>query len=106
MLCPKSAQLGVNAMSDRTMLLFGRSTYSVPKLTKRAFQVALAVALTALASLIILALNDVLTTHSGWRQGFDLWLAFIRRSDILGTIVLTAVISIASVYRAPEPGRK
>jgi hypothetical protein len=30
----------------------------------------------------------------------------LRRSDILGTIVLTAVISIASVYRAPEPGRK
>ena len=93
-------------MSDRTMLLLGKSTYSVPRLTKRAFQVLVAVALTALAALIILSLNDVLTTHSGWRQGFDLWLAFIRRSDILGTIVLTAVITVASVYRAPDGAKK
>jgi len=93
-------------MSDRTMLLFGRSTYSVPKLTKRAFQVLVAVALTAFAALIILSLNDVLTTHSGWRQGFDLWFAFIRRSDILGTIVLTAVVTVASLYWTPENGKK
>ena len=93
-------------MSDRTMLAFGRATYSVPKLTKRAAQVLLAVALTSLASLAILALNDVLTTHSGWRQGFDLWFAFIRRSDILGTIVLTAVVTVASIYWTPENARK
>jgi len=93
-------------MSDRTMLLFGRSTYSVPRLTKRAAQVLMAVVLTALASLAILALDNVLTTHSGWRQGFDLWFAFIRRSDILGTIVLTAVVTIASIYWTPDTPRK
>ena len=93
-------------MSDRTMLLFGKSTYSVPRLTKRAFQVLVAVALTALASLVILSLNDVLTTHSGWRQGFDLWFGFIRRSDILGTIVLTAVVTVASIYRMPESSKR
>jgi hypothetical protein len=94
------------AMSDRTMLLFRGANYSVPKLTKRALQVLVAVALTALAALAILALNNVLTTNSGWREGFDLWLAFIRRSDILGTIVLTAVVTVASVYRTPDSGRK
>ena len=57
-------------MSDRTMLLLGRATYSVPRLTKRVFQVLVAVALTAVAALAILALNNVLTNHSGWRQGF------------------------------------
>jgi len=88
------------------MLLFGRSTYSVPRLTKRAAQVLMAVVLTALASLAILALDNVLTTHSGWRQGFDLWFAFIRRSDILGTIVLTAVVTIASIYWTPDTPRK
>lgn len=93
-------------MSDRTMLLFGRSTYSVPRLTKRALQVLIAVGLTALAALAILALNDVLTTHSGWRAGFDLWFAFIRRSDILGTIVLTAVVTIASIYWTPDDRKK
>jgi len=93
-------------MTDRTMLAVGRSTYSVPRLTKRAAQVLFAVAFTALASLLILELNDVLTTHSGWRSGFDLWLSFIRRSDILGTIVLTAVVTVVSVYWTPDRNRK
>ena len=93
-------------MSDRTMLAVGRATYSVPKLTKRAAQVLMAVVLTSLASLIILSLNDVLTTHTGWRAGFDLWLSFIRRSDILGTIVLTAVVTVASLYWTPDGGKK
>ncbi len=89
-------------MSDRTMLLFGRSTYSVPKATKRALQVLIAVAITAVAILIVLSLNNVLTTQSGWRQGFNAWYAFIRRSDIIGTMVLTAVVTVISVYWTPE----
>ncbi len=91
-------------MSDRTMLAFGRSTYSVPKATKRAFQVLLAVAITAVAILIVLSLNNVLTTQTGWRQGFNTWLAFIRRSDILGTMVLTSAITVLSVYWSPQGG--
>ena len=97
-------------MSDRTMLLFRGATYSVPKLTKRAVQVALAVGMTALAALAILSLNDVLTNHSGWRAGFELWRAFITRSDILGTMVLTSVITIVTVYwnnsAASAPNRR
>jgi len=93
-------------MSDRTMLLFRGATYSVSKLTKRAFQVLLAVGLTAVATLFILVLNNLLTTNGGWQQGLDLWLAFIRRSDIIGTIVLTAVVTVASIYRAPDNVRK
>jgi ABC-type sulfate transport system permease subunit len=91
-------------MSDRTMLAFGRSTYSVPKSTKRVFQMALAVLITAAAILVVLSLNNVLTTQSGWRQGFNAWYSFIRRSDILGTMVLTAVVSVLSVYWTPESG--
>ena len=93
-------------MSDRTRLLFRGATYSVPKLTKRSLQVLIAVGLTMLAALVILGLDNVLTTNSGWRQGFDLWLAFIRRSDILGTIVLTAVVTVASVYWTHDNDRK
>ena len=63
-------------------------------------------ALTALAALVILALNNVLTTNSGWRQGFDVWVAFIRRSEILGTIVVTAVITVASVNWISISSRK
>ncbi len=89
-------------MSDRTMLAFGRSTYSVPRATKRAFQVVLAVAITAAAILVVLSLNNVLTTQTGWRQGFNTWLNFIRRSDILGTMVLTSIVTVISIYWTPE----
>ncbi|MCB1515470.1 MAG: hypothetical protein H6876_02295 [Hyphomicrobiaceae bacterium] len=85
-------------MSDRTQLAIGRSTFSVSRLTKRALQAVIASALTALAAFLILMLNNVLTARSGFTQGFDVWYAFIRRSDILGTIVLTAIVTIAFVY--------
>ncbi|MGW8207094.1 MAG: hypothetical protein ACWGMY_09085 [Hyphomicrobiaceae bacterium] len=85
-------------MSDRTQLAIGRSSFSVTRITKRAVQLALSSALTALAALLILMLNNVLTARSGFTQGFDVWYAFIRRSDILGTIVLTALVTIAFIY--------
>lgn len=85
-------------MSDRTQLAIGRSTFSVTRLTKRALQMAIASALTAFAAFVILMLNNVLTARSGFTQGFDVWYAFIRRSDILGTIVLTAMVTVAFVY--------
>ena len=85
-------------MSDRTQLAIGRSTFSVSRLTKRVLQVALASGLTAFAAFVILMLNNVLTARSGFTQGFDIWYAFIRRSDILGTIVLTAIVTVAFVY--------
>lgn len=85
-------------MSDRTQLAFGRSTFSVTRLTKRALQMAIASALTAFAAFVILMLNNVLTAKSGFTQGFDVWYAFIRRSDILGTIILTAMVTVLFVY--------
>ncbi|MCB1526689.1 MAG: hypothetical protein KDJ45_03175 [Hyphomicrobiaceae bacterium] len=85
-------------MSDRTQLAIGRSSFSVTRLTKRALQMLIAAALTAFAAFVILMLNNVLTARSGFTQGFDVWYAFIRRSDILGTIVLTAIVTVLFVY--------
>lgn len=93
-------------MSDRTQLAIGRSTFSVSRLTKRAMQAVIAAALTAATSFVILMLNNVLTAKSGWQQGFDAWYAFIRRSDILGTIILTAIVSVAFVYWHREQERR
>jgi hypothetical protein len=31
-------------------------------------------------------------------QGWDLWLTFINRTDILATMVLTALVTVAFVY--------
>ena len=82
-------------MSDLTQLAIGLNTLSVPKFTKRILEVAIATGLTALASFLILFLNNILTVRSGVSLGLDIWLSFIRRSDILGTMVLTAMVTIA-----------
>lgn len=82
-------------MSDRTQLAIGRNTLSVPRMTKRALEVVIATGVTGLVSLVVLLLNNVLTGRGGWLNGFDVWLSFIRRPDILGTIVLTAICTVA-----------
>ena len=84
-------------MSDRTQLAFGRNSISVPRITKRIVEVGVVTGLSALAALLILGLNNVLTARSGFMLGFDMWLAFIRRSDILGTMILTAIVAVAYV---------
>lgn len=93
-------------MSDRTQFAIGRSSYPMSRLTKRAMQMVIASALTAFASFVILMLNNVLTARSGWQQGFDIWYGFIRRSDILGTIILTAMVTVAFVYWQRDKERR
>lgn len=82
-------------MNDRTQLAIGRNTLSVPRFTKRAVEVIIATAITGLVSLAVLLLNNVLTGRGGWLNGFDVWLTFIHRPDILGTMVLTAICTVA-----------
>jgi ABC-type sulfate transport system permease subunit len=93
-------------MSDRTQIAIGRNTISVPRITKRAVEVAVATGLTALASFMILELNTVLTGRTGFSQGLDLWLSFIRRSDILGTMILTAIVTVAYINWQRDGGGK
>lgn len=80
-------------MSDRTQLAIGRSTFSVPKVTKRLVEMAIGAGLTGLVALIILVLNNVLTGRGGWLNGFDVWMVFIRQPDILGTMLLSAFVT-------------
>jgi hypothetical protein len=84
-------------MSDRTQFAIGRNMISVPRFTKRAAEVAVITGLTCLAALMILGLNNVLTARSGFTGGFELWMQFIRRSDILGTMILTAIVAVGYV---------
>lgn len=85
-------------MSDRTQLAIGRNSISVPKFTKRALQIAYAVLITAAIALVIIVLNNVLTAKGGWMQGVTAWTNFIQRSDILGTMILTALVTVATLY--------
>jgi uncharacterized membrane protein len=97
---------GGEAMSDRTQLAIGRNMLSVPRVTKRLIEIAAATGLTALASLVILTLNNVLTARAGFMFGIDIWLAFIHRSDILGTIILTAMVTVAYLnWQRDQPKR-
>lgn len=84
-------------MSDRTMIAFGRATFSVPRLAKRTLQVLTAVGLTALVSFLIIMANSLLLGR-GVTPGFDIWYAFIRRPEILGSIILTAAVTIGYLY--------
>ncbi len=81
-------------MSDRTQLAIGRNTMSVPRLTKRILEALVATGVTAFVALVILLLNNVLTARGGWLNGFEVWMSFIRRPDILGTMVLTALCTV------------
>jgi hypothetical protein len=67
-------------------------------LTKRAVEAAVATGLTSFLALVILVLNNVLTGRGGWVNGFDVWLAFMRQPAILGTMILTALVT--SLYLA------
>lgn len=85
-------------MSDRTQLAMGTKSVSVPKLTKRLIEIAASAALTAAAMLAILTVNNLLIGKNGWEQGYTIWMKFIQRSDILGTVILTATVTVAFVY--------
>lgn len=93
-------------MSDRTQLAIGRSTFSVPRLTKRLVETAIGAGLTGLVALIILVLNNVLTGRGGWFNGFDVWMAYIRQPDILGTMILCAFVTAMYIAWQREQGNK
>jgi hypothetical protein len=93
-------------MSDRTQLAIGRNSISVPRLTKRAVEAAIATALTSMVALLILVLNNVLTGRGGWLNGFDVWLSFMRQPAILGTMLLTALVTAVFLAWQRDQGLK
>jgi hypothetical protein len=88
------------ATADKTVLAVpGRkSPILVPRLLKRVVQVALSVGFTSLAMLVLMGGNGMLQTKLTSDKLVALWYAFIMRSDILATMVLTAIVTIAVVY--------
>lgn len=85
--------------SDRTQFAVARNkTVAMPRVMKRSLQVAVAAGLTALAVLVVMVVNGFLAGRGGTLSGLDLWLAFIRRGDIVSTIVLTALVTVAFLY--------
>ena len=86
-------------MAERTMLVVAGKRMPVPRLFKRLLQVAIAVALTAGVLFVVIVGNGFLVGRATSLQaGINAWLAFIRRPDILTTMVLTAFVTVLFVY--------
>jgi hypothetical protein len=70
----------------------------MPPVMNRVLDVLIATALTAAVVFVIVAVNAFLMSRGGSFTGFKLWYAFIGRPDILGTMLLTALVSFAYMF--------
>ncbi len=93
-------------MADKTILVVPGKRVSVPRVFKRTLQVAAGVGLSALVVLAIVVGNGFFQARGKPLQGWDIWLAFMNRSDILATMVLTAAVTVLFVYWQRNQERK
>lgn len=70
----------------------------MPPVMRKVLDVLIAIALTAAVAFLIVVSNSFLMSRGNYVQGFNLWYAFILRPDILGTIVLTALVTIGYLF--------
>ena len=66
----------------------------MPPVMRKLTDVAAAIGLTAAVVFVIIFANSFLTARGGSAHGFNAWFAFIQRSDIIGTMVLTALVTV------------
>ncbi|MFA5900001.1 MAG: hypothetical protein WC829_12925 [Hyphomicrobium sp.] len=94
-------------MSEKTILVVPGKKLTVPRILKRSLQIVTAVALSAAVALAILIGNGLLVPRGRLLQGWDVWITFINRTDILATMVLTALVTVWLVYwqRDQERGK-
>jgi hypothetical protein len=57
-------------------------------------------------ALLILVGNNLLVPRGRLLQGWEIWLTFINRTDILATMVLTALVTVWFVYWQRDQERK
>jgi len=65
---------------------------------RKAVDVLTAIGLTAAVFFVIVVANSFLMARGSYIHGFNLWYSFILRPDILGTMVLTALVTMAYVF--------
>ncbi len=94
-------------MADTTQLVMGGRKAIVPRVFKRLVQILMAVTLTASVLLAVFVGNGFLVGKSpSFRSGWNVWLSFIQRSDILATMILTAAVAVLFVYWQRNQERK
>jgi hypothetical protein len=94
-------------MVERTVLALPGKKVSVPRVFKRTLQITLAVGLTAAIVLLMIVGNGLLVGRATTLPAaMNMWLAFIKRGDILATMVLTAMVTVLFVYWQRDRERK
>jgi len=86
-------------MSDKTILVVPGKKMMVPRVLKRTLQIAAALMLTAAVLLVVIVSNGFLVGKAAsFQTGLNVWLAFIKRPEILSTMFLTALVTVLFVY--------
>jgi ABC-type sulfate transport system permease subunit len=94
-------------MVETTLLVVSGKKLTVPRILKRSLQIAIAVALTAAVFLVVIVGNGlVVGRQASLQTGLNVWLAFIKRPDILATMILTAFVTVIFVYWQRNQERK
>ncbi len=94
-------------MVETTILVVAGKGLSVPRILKRLLQIAIAVGLTAVVFLGVIVGNGLLVgRQTSLQAGVNVWLAFIKRPDILATMILTALVTVVFVYWQRNQERK
>ena len=84
---------------ETAILVFAGKKLKVPRLFKRALQVAVSAGLTLLVVLIIQVGDGFLSGKtSSLQTAMSNWLAYIRRPDMLAIITLTATVTVLFIY--------
>lgn len=95
-------------MSDpKTMLVMPGKKFTVTRLVKRTVQIGAGAALSAAVICLVMVINGLLSGRGTTLQWINVWLGFIKRGDILATMLLTAMTTVLFVYwqRDKERGR-
>lgn len=94
-------------MVETTGLVIGSKKAIVPRVFKRLLQIVMTVTLTASVLLAVFVGNGFLVGKApSFRSGWNVWLSFMQRSDILATMVLTAAVAVLFLYWQRNQERK
>jgi hypothetical protein len=96
-------------MVETTQLVVAGKKMSVPRLLKRLLQIGIAVAITSAIFFVVIVGNGFLAPAgrgTTLQAGYNQWLAFIRRPEILTTMSLTAIVAVLLVYWQRDKERR
>ena len=86
-------------MMETTVVVIAGKKLTVPRVLKRAFEIAVSVGLTLFVVLVIQVGDALLSGRvTSLQAAMANWLAFIRRPDILMIMALTATVTVALIH--------